>query len=133
MSQQTRTQNKCKSFNRLSQKSLLQLMLLSKNDSGGTHLNLNLICGKTLAWYCPSRTAESKCGSSQDLVAARSNATGSITLQQECRRPFCVRYVWMYGASEIWISSTDPFRLSDSTGGIVVNEIEPWRYDVDWK
>ena len=52
-----------------------------------TYLNRNRICGNTLDWYCPSSTHESNLGSNHAFGAARSNATGSITLQQECRRP----------------------------------------------
>lgn len=52
-----------------------------------THLYRMRMCGNTLAWNCSSRTGESNLGSSHDLAAARSNATGSMTLQQECLRP----------------------------------------------
>lgn len=86
-----------------------------------SHLKRKRICGYTLASNCPSSTHESNRGSNHDLGAARSNATGSITLQQEWRRPVCDRYVCMYGASAIWMSSSETCRLLANTpGGMAV-------------
>lgn len=95
-----------------------------------TYRNLSLICGKILAKYCPSSTAESKCGSIQALGAARSNATGNVTLQHECLLPCFVKYSWMCGANEICISSTELHLLPSITpGGIGVNETDGWLYE----
>lgn len=71
-----------------------------------TNRNLNLIWGKALLLNCSSRISESNLGFHHDRGAARSNGTGRLIPQHPNPWLLCAKYVCIYGANDMWISSS---------------------------